>query len=76
MRAEKILAHMNNIERFSNKDWRASAHLLKLIDPERFGDRPSPVQVNVAAIGENTLLDALQRGYRDFAKAWTASNPA
>jgi hypothetical protein len=39
--AAKLDAHLRNIASFEPLDWRASAHLLKIADQTRFGDRPA-----------------------------------
>jgi hypothetical protein len=56
IRANKLAGHIENIkaaERGSSPheraDWRASAHLLKIADRERFGDSPA-VEVNTTQI--------------------------
>lgn len=39
VRESQLAGHLNNIESFQIKDWRASEALLRLKDPQRFGQR-------------------------------------
>jgi len=62
IRGEKIKAHLDNIEEFSKKDWRASEAYLEKVMPDRYSNRalietsPPAVQVNVSLFADRAAL--------------------
>jgi hypothetical protein len=71
VRGKQLEAHLRNIEdaergkgAHERADWRASAHLLKVKSPERFGDQQaSPVQVTVNSVSADEVIRLLGKAY-------------
>ena len=78
---EKIKGHMANIEKFSEKDWRASEAYLTLTMPEKYSKKAVLVEVNtvsqspiiIGAGGETAVMKMLDAIY---AKQGQIAGPA
>ena len=63
MRAAQIKAHIENIESFEAKDWRASDRLLQIKCPERFNDRQPQHHDHQPAINLTLIMNTLEKVY-------------
>ena len=59
VRESQLKSHLENIEQFQVKDWRASHALLQLKAPERFGAQQGASQQPVVAIISDAQLKAI-----------------
>lgn len=82
IRAEKVRAHLENIESAGyglnghRADWRASDRYLERIDPARFNDRLAMLPSETDAIADTLLAKMLERAYAHQAPAKQVSQVA
>jgi hypothetical protein len=81
IRGAKIKSHLENIESFSAKDWRASECYLEKTIPDRFSNKAATVEITTSSalvmqVGGEDNLRKIVAMYADKARAQIESTPA